>query len=80
MSTLLHNRRLTAIGTAVILQASYPAVGTFVQGRVEMKAIADKGKIRIGGGFISLVKPVVKDKGKIKIGGGFISLIKPIKK
>lgn len=45
-----------------------------------MKAIADKGKIRIGGGFISLVKPAVADKGKIKIGGGMINLIKPVKK
>jgi hypothetical protein len=45
-----------------------------------MKAIADKGKIKIGGGAISLIKPSVKDKGKIKIGGGAISLIKPTKR
>jgi hypothetical protein len=45
-----------------------------------MKAIADNGKIKIGGGAISLIKPTVKDKGTIKIGGGAISLIKPVKK
>jgi hypothetical protein len=46
----------------------------------EMKIIADKGKIKIGGGAISLIKPAVADKGKIKIGGGAINLIKPVKK
>jgi hypothetical protein len=45
-----------------------------------MKAIADKGKIRIGGGVINLIKPAVADKGKIRIGGGMINLIKPVKK
>ena len=48
-----------------------------------MKAIADKGKIKIGGGAINLNKakpPVVADSGKIKIGGGAIQLIKPVKK
>ena len=48
-----------------------------------MKAIADKGRIRIGGGAISLIKvkpPVVKDSGKVKIGGGTIDLVKPVKK
>jgi hypothetical protein len=46
----------------------------------KMKIIADKGKIKIGGGSINLIKPAVTDKGKIKIGGGNISLVKPIKK
>jgi hypothetical protein len=46
----------------------------------EMKAIADQGKIKVGGGSINLIKPTVKDKGKIKIGGGSISLLKPVKK
>ena len=45
-----------------------------------MKAIVDKGKIKIGGGSISLIKPAVADKGKIKIGGSSISLTKPEKK
>ena len=45
-----------------------------------MKATADKGKIKIGGGNINLIKPAVADKGKIKIGGGGINLIKPVKK
>jgi len=54
-----------------------------------MKAIADNGKIKIGGGVINLIKtqplvktkpPVVADSGKIKIGGGAIQLIKPVKK
>ena len=45
-----------------------------------MKIIADKGKIKIGGGSINLIKPAVTDKGKIKIGGGNISLVKPTKK
>jgi hypothetical protein len=45
-----------------------------------MKVVADKGKIKIGGGGINLIKPAVADKGKIKIGGGGISLIKPVKK
>jgi hypothetical protein len=45
-----------------------------------MKAIADKGKIKIGSVTISLVKPAVADTGKIKIGGAAISLIKPVKK
>lgn len=49
-------------------------------GETKMKAIADKGKIKIGGGAINLIKPAVTDKGKIKIGGGAISLIKPVKK
>jgi hypothetical protein len=49
---------------------------------MEMKAIADKGKIKIGGGAINLIKtkpPVVTDSGKIKIGGGAIQLVKPVK-
>jgi len=44
-----------------------------------MKAIADKGKIRIGGGAVKIIKtkpPVVTDSGKINIGGGNITLIK----
>lgn len=45
-----------------------------------MNVIADKGKIKVGGGNINLVKPAVVDKGKIKIGGGAISLIRPPKK
>jgi hypothetical protein len=45
-----------------------------------MKVVSDKGKIKIGGGAISLIKPAVADKGKIKTGGGAISLIKPVKK
>jgi hypothetical protein len=50
---------------------------------MEMKAIADKGKIKIGGGAINLIKtkpPTVTDNGKIKIGGGAIQLVKPVKK
>jgi hypothetical protein len=46
----------------------------------KVKIIADKGKIKIGGGAINLIKPAVTDKGKIKTGGGNISLIKPTKK
>jgi len=46
----------------------------------KVKIIADKGKIKIGGSSINLVKPAVADKGKIKIGGSAISLIKPTKK
>jgi hypothetical protein len=45
-----------------------------------VKIIADKGKIKIGGSAINLIKPAVADKGKIKIGGSSISLIKPTKK
>ena len=45
-----------------------------------MKIIVDKGKIKIGGASINLVKPAITDKGKIKIGGAAISLIKPTKK
>lgn len=48
-----------------------------------MKAIADKGKIKIGGAAINLIKtkpPVTVDSGKVKIGGGAIQLIKPVKK
>jgi hypothetical protein len=45
-----------------------------------MKVVADKGKIKIGGSAINLIKPAVADKGKIKIGGSSISLIKPVKK
>jgi hypothetical protein len=55
----------------------------FQKREMEMKAIADKGKIKIGGGAINLIKtkpPVVTDSGKIKIGGGAIQLVKPVKK
>jgi hypothetical protein len=48
-----------------------------------MKAIADKGKVKVGGGMISLVKskpPVVGDQGKIKIVGDANGSIKPVKK
>ena len=44
-----------------------------------MKATADNGKIRIGGGTAKIIKtkpPVVTDSGKINIGGGNITLIK----
>ena len=38
--------------------------------------VVDAGKVRLGGGGISLIKPAVTDKGKIKIGGASASLIK----
>jgi hypothetical protein len=66
---------------AVILKV-VEGLGCSTTGKKErkMRIVADKGKIKIGGGAINLIKPAVTDKGKIKIGGGNISLIKPTKK
>src|SRR5215467_8547095 len=50
-----------------------------------MKSISDSGKVKIGGGIITLIKPpkeaakAVADSGKVKIGGGNITLMKPAK-
>ena len=51
-----------------------------------MKSISDSGKVKIGGGIITLIKPpkeaakAVADSGKVKIGGSMITFIKPAKK
>src|SRR5258707_14538990 len=38
--------------------------------------VVDSGKVSLGGGGISLIKPAVTDNGKIKIGGASHSLIR----
>jgi len=51
----------------------------FHRREMEMKATADKGKIRIGGGAIKIIKtkpPAVTDSGKIRIGAGNVKIIK----
>jgi hypothetical protein len=74
--------KVDIVASSVILPESPDAstVRRLAKKESKVKIIADKGKIKIGGAAINLIKPAVTDKGKIQIGGAAISLIKPTRK